>query len=71
MHGGAVAIGPKSGPALGVRQRAHPAERRRIEKAAVLMVRPGQMIFFNAGIITSALAEELAASTGLTVVTNA
>lgn len=70
VHGGAVAVGPQPEAALSVRQRSNPAQKRRIAKAAVKLIGPGQTVFLDAGTTTSALAEELATLSGLTIVTN-
>lgn len=70
VHGGAVALGPLPEAPLSVRQRAHPNEKRRIAKAVVQMIKPGQMLFLDAGTTTAILAEELVSLTGLTIVTN-
>ncbi len=70
VHGGAVALGPEPEPPMSVRQRANPAEKRRIAKAAVALLQPGQTLFLDAGTTTATLADELATLSGLTVVTN-
>jgi DeoR family fructose operon transcriptional repressor len=70
VHGGAVAIGPQPEAPLSVRLRSHLTEKRRIVKAALQLLSPGQTLFLDAGTTTSILAEELATLSGLTVVTN-
>lgn len=70
VHGGAVAIGPEPEAPLSVRQRSNPSEKRRIAKAALKLLMPGQTLFLDAGTTTNILAEELATLSGLTVVTN-
>lgn len=70
VHGGAVAIGPEPEAPLSVRLRSNPAEKRRIAKAAVELLKPGQTLFLDAGTTTASLAEELSTLSGLTVVTN-
>lgn len=70
VHGGAVALGPEPEPPMSVRSRAHPGEKRRIAKAAIQLLQPGQTLFLDAGTTTAILAEELSTLSGLTVVTN-
>jgi len=70
VHGGAVSIGPEPEAPLSVRLRSNPIEKRRIAKATLKLIKPGQTLFLDAGTTTAILAEELTSVSGLTVVTN-
>jgi DeoR/GlpR family transcriptional regulator of sugar metabolism len=70
VHGGVVARGPGPEAPIDERGKARLKEKRAIARAAMRLVAPGQTLFLDAGSTVSALAEELAALSGLTVVTN-
>ena len=70
VHGGAIATGVEPEPPLAVRLVARQREKRAIAKAAVTLLEPGQTVFLDAGSTMSILAEELAALSGMTVITN-
>jgi DeoR/GlpR family transcriptional regulator of sugar metabolism len=70
VHGGAVATGPEPEPPLATRLVVRQKEKRAIAKAAVALLLPGQTVFLDAGSTTSILAEEIAALSGMTVITN-
>ncbi len=71
VHGGVVAVGPEPEPPIAVRTQVRQKEKRAIAKAAARLVAPGQTLFLDFGSTVSALAEELATLSGLTIVTNA
>ncbi|QDJ52648.1 DeoR/GlpR family DNA-binding transcription regulator [Bordetella hinzii] len=70
VHGGIVATGGQAEPPLAVRQTVRAKEKRAIARAAARLVQAGQTLFVDAGSTTAILAEELAAMTGITVITN-
>ncbi|MDM0044983.1 DeoR/GlpR family DNA-binding transcription regulator [Variovorax dokdonensis] len=70
VHGGAVTVAIEPEPPLAVRQRKQAAEKQRMAKAALGLVRPGQTLLIDAGTTTAALALELGTLSGLTVITN-
>ena len=70
VHGGVVATAPEPEAPIGERIKVRLAEKRSIARAAARLLRPGQTLFLDAGSTVSALAEELASLSGLTVITN-
>jgi DeoR/GlpR family transcriptional regulator of sugar metabolism len=71
VHGGVIATGPN--PELPINERANVRlkEKRAIARAAAKLPSPGQTLFLDGGSTTvSALAEELASLSGLTIITN-
>lgn len=70
VHGGAVATSAEPEPPLAVRLVARQREKRAIAKAAIALLQPGQTVFLDAGSTMSILAEEIAALSGMTVITN-
>lgn len=70
VHGGVVATEAGAEPPLSIRATVRVKEKRAIAKAALHLLRAGQTLFLDAGSTTSILAEELAALSGLRIVTN-
>lgn len=70
VHGGIVAVGAEPEAPLSVRTGVRQKEKRLIAKAAARLISAGQTLFIDAGSTVSALAEELASLSGLTVITN-
>lgn len=70
VRGGAVPLEPAPEPPYAERTGVRLREKRAIAQAAVGLVRPGQVLFLDAGSTTAILAEALALLGGLTVVTN-
>ncbi|VVD73176.1 DeoR family transcriptional regulator [Pandoraea pneumonica] len=68
VHGGAVLI--QDEPPIAERANTRIKYKRAIAKSAVSLVTSGQTLFLDAGSTTAILAEELAALSGLTIITN-
>ncbi|WP_209427963.1 DeoR/GlpR family DNA-binding transcription regulator [Pararhodobacter sp. SW119] len=70
VRGGAVGLEAAREAPYAVRTMANLREKRRIAACAARLIRPGQMLFLDAGSTTTILAERLALLSGITVVTN-
>lgn len=70
IRGGALALKPEHELPLASRNNERKKEKRAIAKAVVSRIRSGQTLFIDTGSTTSILAEELAKTTGITVITN-
>jgi DeoR family transcriptional regulator, fructose operon transcriptional repressor len=70
VRGGAVGIEPAREAPYAVRATVRLREKRLIAREAAAMVRPGEMLFLDAGSTTAILAEQLAQLHGILVVTN-
>ena len=70
VRGGAVGLEPAREAPYSVRATVRLREKRMIAREAAAMIRPGQMLFLDAGSTTAILAEHLAQLHGILVVTN-
>lgn len=70
VYGGAVPISP-SNPPLAARLREAPQRKSQLARAGAATVKPGELIFIDAGSTNFALVEFLPEDAGVTVVTNA
>lgn len=69
VHGGAVPISTTH-PDFRVRSREHVGEKHRIAAAAAKLIRPGQVIFLDAGTTVLELARQMPRTFALTVITH-
>ena len=70
VYGGALPLSPASGPLAATRAEA-PERKAALGRAAAALVRPGQIVFFDAGSTNAAIARALPAGLGVTIATNA
>jgi DeoR/GlpR family transcriptional regulator of sugar metabolism len=70
VYGGALPLSPASG-FLADRRAEAPERKAALGRAAAALVRPGQVVFFDAGSTNAAIARALPAGLDLTVATNA
>jgi DeoR/GlpR family transcriptional regulator of sugar metabolism len=70
VYGGALPLSPASGP-LAARKTEAPERKAALGRAAAALVRPGQIVFFDAGSTNAAIARALPAGLALVVATNA
>jgi DeoR/GlpR family transcriptional regulator of sugar metabolism len=70
VYGGALPLSPASGT-LAVREREAPERKATLGRAAADLVKPGEVLFIDAGSTNAAIARALPAGLGVTVVTNA
>ena len=70
VYGGALPLSPASGP-LAARRTEAPERKAALGRAAAALVRPGQVVFFDAGSTNAAIARALAPGLGIVVATNA
>lgn len=70
IRGGAVLLENTTEPPISQRITEQVREKRAIAKAAVSLVKSGQVLFVDAGSTTTILADELAHLSGITVITN-
>lgn len=70
IRGGAIALDPEHEPPITLRNNEQRKEKKAIAKAVASRIKSGHTLFIDAGSTTSILAEELAKTTGITVITN-
>ncbi len=70
VYGGALPLSPASG-SLADRRAEAPERQAALGRAAAALVRPGQVVFFDAGSTNAAIARALPAGLGVVVATNA
>ena len=70
VYGGALPLSPASG-ALAARRAEAPERKAALGRAAALLVRPGQVVFFDAGSTNAAIARALPAGLDVVIATNA
>ena len=70
VYGGALPLSPASGT-LADRERESPERKAALGRAAASLVKPGQVLFIDAGSTNAAIARALPSGLGVTVVTNA
>ncbi|MGA2495816.1 MAG: DeoR/GlpR family DNA-binding transcription regulator [Roseiarcus sp.] len=70
VYGGALPLSPASG-SLAARQAEAPERKAALGRAAAALVRPGQIVFIDAGSTNAAIARALPADLGVIVATNA
>jgi DeoR/GlpR family transcriptional regulator of sugar metabolism len=70
VYGGALPLSPASG-SLAMRQAEAPERKAALGRAAAALVRPGQVVFFDAGSTNAAIARALPAGLGVVIATNA
>ena len=70
VYGGALPLSPASG-SLAERRTEAPERKAALGRAAAALVRPGQVVFFDAGSTNAAIARALPAGLGVVVATNA
>jgi DeoR/GlpR family transcriptional regulator of sugar metabolism len=70
VYGGALPLSPASGP-LAARQTEAPERKAALGRTAVALVRPGQIVFFDAGSTNAAIVRALPPGLGIVIATNA
>jgi len=70
VYGGALPLSPASGP-LSARLAEAPEHKAALGRAAAALVRPGEIVFFDAGSTNAAIARALPPGLGVVVATNA
>ena len=70
VYGGALPLSPASG-SLAARRTEAPERKAALGRAGAALVRPGQIVFFDAGSTNAAIARALPAGLGIVIATNA